>query len=1028
MNRLKQRELPSKTKTVFCFKGLLLLVLSLNMMTNVSAAPGMVSQSGVTVSGQVLDEFDAQLIGVTVSVQGTTNGTITDTEGNFSITVPGNQAVLQFRYIGYQTQTVTVGNNRSFKIKMQPTNLDLDEVVVIGYGEIKKRDLTGAVSSIKPSEIVKLPTSNAIEALQGKVPGMDIVRSSGNAGASVNITIRGNRSINGDNSPLFVIDGIQGGSYSDLNPGDIESIDVLKDASSTAIYGSQGANGVVIITTKKGSAGKTKVSYDGYYGINGIVDYPAPLTGDAWMNYVREGKIAAGTYSTDEAMFNPDVWAAVQANQWVDWVDLLLQDGSQQNHSVSLSGGNEKTKLFMSVNFFKEVGMLSNDNMKRYSYRTNIEHDINKWVKIGMNTQLTYSDRNSRSADFGTAMSSTPLGTPYAEDGSVIRYPIAGNVSTLSPLLNETNEFTYVNNTLRASIVTKGFIEIKPIKGLTFRSNISTTINASRQGEYYDKWSLATEGEYNEAKATLTGRRSLLWDNILNFSKTVGDHDFGGTFLTSWSNGIDESYTASGRNQAVANQLFYNLGATEANGRTINSNYSPGQMMSFAARVNYSYKGKYLFQATDRYDGSSALAKGHKWAHFPSVSAGWRISDEAFMENTAGTLSNLKLRVSYGVTGNSGIPNSDKNISVVTADTRLAFGETPATYYSFGGFIENKVLGWEISKTTDIGLDFGLWNRVNGALDIYQVLTSDILLKRPMAPSGGGSGFTMWQNVGSSSNKGIELSISTDNVRKKNFKWNTTYTFSTNKEEITELIDGSDILNGEAKSLLLGHEISTYRCYEKLGIWQTGEEVAAAVYNSAPGDIKINDQITEDTDGDGIADASNGVIDEEDYIYLGSKTPKWQMGLNNNFEIYGFDLSFFFNARWGQVISSEIISRYKPSASNIPSNLDYWTPENPSNDYPRPHALKDISAYTGYQTLKYTNGSYVKLRTVNLGYTLPKSVAEFLTIEKFRVYATGSNLLFWSKSHLLKNYDPERGGSENSPLGRQIVFGVNLTL
>ena len=1027
MNRLREEKQPFKTKSAFCFKVFLLLSLIYGFVIDMNAASLKVEQAGIVVNGQVLDEFDAELIGVTVGVQGTTNGTITDINGNFTLTVPDNQTVLQFRYIGYQSQTVTVGTNRNFKIKLQPVNLDLDEVVVIGYGEIKKRDLTGAVSSIKPSEIVKLPTHNAIEALQGKVPGMDIVRSSGNAGAGVNITIRGNRSINGDNSPLFVIDGIQGGSYSDLNPGDIESIDVLKDASSTAIYGSQGANGVVIITTKKGFAGKTKVSYDGYYGINGIVDYPAPLTKDAWMNYIREGKIAAGTYSIDEAMFNADVWSAIQANQWVDWVDLLLQDGSQQNHSISISGGNDKTKLFMSVNYFNEVGMLSNDNMKRYSYRTNIDHEINKWVKIGMNTQLTYSERNARSADFGTAMSATPLGTPYTDQGLVVRYPIAGNVSTLSPLLNETNEFTSVNNTLRASIVTKGFLEIKPVKGLVFRSNLSTTINASRQGRYDDTWSLATKGEYNEATANLSGSRSMLWDNILNFSKRIGDHEFGGTFLTSWSKSISENYTASGRGMAVANQLFYNLSSTEADGRSIYSGYSQGQMMSFAARVNYNYKGKYLFQASDRYDGSSVLSEGHRWAHFPSVSAGWRISDEEFMENAEVTLSNLKLRASYGVTGNSGISNygTQSNVSV---DTRLAFGESPATYYYFGTTIANKELGWEISRTTDIGLDFGLWNRINGAIDIYQTLTSDILLQRPMPPSGGGGGFTMWQNVGSSSNKGIEVSISTDNIRNKNFKWNSSLIFSTNKEEITELIDGSDILNGEANSLLLGHEISSYRCYEKLGIWQLGEEEAAAVYNSAPGDIKIKDQITEDTDNDGKADAVNGVIDEDDYIYLGSRNPKWQIGLNNTFEIFGFDLGFFLNARMGQIISSEIISRYKPSASNIPSNLDYWTPENASNDYPRPHALKDMSAYTGYQTLKYTNGSYIKLKTVNLGYTLPKSVAEFLTIEKLRVYATGSNLLFWSKSHLLKNYDPERGGSESSPLGRQIVFGVNLTL
>jgi TonB-linked SusC/RagA family outer membrane protein len=312
LSKNRSRSLLSCLAAGMLFLGTWLLATS-NLQAQVQPA-------GLSVSGQVLDEFEAPMTGVTVSVEGTTNGVITDLEGRFTLTVPNEQATLRFRFIGYQSQLLSVGSNRTFNVRLQPVVQDLDEVVVIGYGEIRKRDLTGAVSSVKTADIVKLPTHNPVEALQGKIPGMDIVRSSGNAGAGVNITIRGNRSINGDNSPLFVIDGIQGGSYNDLNPGDIESIEVLKDASSTAIYGSQGANGVVIITTKKGAAGKTKVSYDGYYGINGVVDYPNPLIGDAYLDYVREGKVAAGTYTTDEAMFLSDVWNAVQANQWVNWI------------------------------------------------------------------------------------------------------------------------------------------------------------------------------------------------------------------------------------------------------------------------------------------------------------------------------------------------------------------------------------------------------------------------------------------------------------------------------------------------------------------------------------------------------------------------------------------------------------------------------------------------------------------------------------------------------------------------------------
>lgn len=975
----------------------------------------------VTINGQMKNESGEPIPGANITVKGTYHGTITDIDGNYTIENVPEDATLVYSFIGMLSREIGVEGQKQINVTLKEDILKLDEVVVIGYGAVKKRDLTGSVTSVKTDEITQSPTHNAIEAIQGKVPGMDIVRSSGTAGSGVDILIRGTRSINGSNSPLFIIDGVQGGSYGDLNPADIESVEVLKDASSTAIYGSQGANGVIIITTKKGNANKTKVSYNGFYGVYGLVQYPEVRLGEEYIDFRKEAYRTSGLWDPDvntdedyDIIFpNDKELAAVDSNKWVDWLDLLLRNGTQQSHQVSVSGGNEKLTSYISVGYFKEEGVLKKDDMTRYTGRINLDYTINKWAKTGMQTQITYYDQNRRKDPLSKAVSISPLGEAFDENGDINVYPIAGSSTTISPLTDERNNIA-IDNTIKTNIFTNAFVELTPIKGLTYRSNMGVSLRFSRRGIYYDASSLAQESsKTTTSSVTSTNTRYYTWDNILTYSKEIAQHAFTITVLTSYTDKKYDDVYASGDEQDNAASLFYNLGSTESDGRDITSSYEESTSMSFAMRLHYSYKSKYLLTASYRYDGASQLAEDHKWDYFPSVAAAWRVSDEQFMQNIK-PVSDLKLRLSYGVTGNSGISAYGTQSGVYAYTT--GFGDESAVAYKFNSTIGNETLGWEKSATIDFGIDFGLFkNRLSGTLDLYSTETTDILLLRELPTLSGVD--NVYQNVGSTKNRGVEILINSVIVNTKNFKWSSSVTFSRNKEEITDLIDNEDIIDSEDNSLFIGKPINSFYTYKKLGIWQLGEEEEMDQYNLnyEPGDIKIADLNNDST------------ISGDDRECIGSAVPEWVAGFQNRFSYKSFELSVYLFARWGQMIDAEFLGRYNPSGSgNGIAYFDYWTPENPTNDFPRPERGTTLSNYIGYQTLNYVDGSYFKVKNITLSYTLPKKYTQKVRVDRIRVYSTASNIYTLANSHLVKYYDPERGGSESAPLSRQIIFGVNI--
>lgn len=958
-----------------------------------------------SIKGIVKDANGEPIVGANVLVKGTSKGTITNLEGRFTLENVKNEKILVVSFIGYLTKEVPLRND--ITIIMQEDSKSLDEIVVIGYGMVKRRDLTGSVSSVKGGELKAAPAQNPLESIQGKIAGADITRSSGSASSDINITIRGNRSIGANNSPLYIVDGIQTSSIDNINANDIESIDFLKDASSTAIYGWQGANGVVLITTKRGNEGKTKVSFNAYYGISEVSRYPSVMTGPQYVALKREANRTIGKWSTeqdDASIFSPLELEAIQNNQWVNYQDLLLHKGNSQDYQISVTSGGKSTKSYLSVDYYREKGILKFDEVKRYTMRANIDHEFNKYISAGAKSQIVFRDESYRRDPLNMANKIIPLGTVYDSEGKFITFPLKG--SSVSPLADEQpNMFSNTGKSI--NVLANAYVEIKPFKGLTLRSNLGTNISFSREGLFEGEYSINRNGSSSLSKYSTKNNTFINWDNVITYTKDIKEHSFTVTALSSYVENVSENSLAQGEGQLIPTQLFYALGNAPDN-KSINSGYEKWNVLSFAARINYSYKGRYLLTLTGRTDGASRLAEGNKWAFFPSAAIAWRISDEQFMKSFE-FLSNLKLRFSYGVAGNSAIEPYGTQSSL--SNMPMSFGENNALGYTFSPLVGNPKTCWELSATTNIGVDLGLWdNRINISADYYDTKTSDLLLPRRLPYSSGVE--KVYQNVGKTRNRGFELAINTNNIITRDFTWTSALTFSTNKEEIVSLVtDGvDDIVNG----WFIGHPTSVFYDYKKIGIWQTNEAEEAAIYGQQPGDIKVAD-LNNDKSIDSVKDRM---------VIAGNNRPKWFGGLNNKFDYKNFDLSFYIFARWGQTIKPSFLGRYDRQShlSNSASIINYWTPENPSNDYPRPNANISLASTLYSSTLAYVDGSYLKLKTVTFGYTFPKKNMPFSNL---RLYFTANNLLTWTKSSKLKEYDPERGGGESFPMTRNYTFGIS---
>ena len=1030
-------------------------------------SPQAVHQNGV-VKGTVVDETGQPMIGVTVKVRGSQAATITDFDGNFSLNVPVGSTI-ELSYIGYNTLEVKA-TGKALSLKMTPDNKVMEEVVVIGYGTQKKRDLTGAITTVKSDDITLTPGPNPVEALQGKVAGLDITKTSGAAGAGASMKLRGTRSItassdspfsvsgvDGNDEPLVLVDGLPG-SLSTLNANDIESIEVLKDAASTAVYGAAGANGIIIVTTKSGKSGKLAVNFNAYVGVNGWSTTPKMHSAGQLFDMRKRTMEYEGKYTSDEDVYNQYIYEAYKKGQTTDWADELLKTGVTQNYSVSLSGGTDKTKAYMSLNYNGEDGQYENDNYKVYSTNIKVDHQVKKWMNVGISMQGSYAYKNSAYAKLENALIQLPFGAAYDENGDVNVRPVAGDDKTANLLLN--NHGNYRNNNQTTRVYLNPYVKLTPFKGFSFESRLSLSLNNSKSGRFegigsYNYYNNLPEADGKSTSdkvygSVTTGNNyNYKWENILTYNFKIGkQHDFTFTGVTSWSHSRYEYSYAYADNITANEYLYHNLGAGK-NQKT-DTNYTMSKGMGFVGRLNYSFLGRYLASVSVRHDGSSVLAKDKRWDTFPAFSLGWRISDEKFMEGTRSWLDNLKIRLGWGVTGTSSI--SPYSTQTALTQSYMILGNQTLLSYSYPQGIVDPNLGWEKSYNTNVGIDASfLNNRIDLTLDYYNTKTKDIIWTSLVPVTNGGfdssQQYTTTTNICQSKNNGVEVSLTgRPFVAKKegDFSWTINLTYTYNKEKLSQFSgDGSDQYIKGDRILKVGEPIGSFYGYKLAGTWTTQEAADAEVFGAKPGDLKIatvglkkveDGVFTKgevDEDGNPIYYTKDNNYDAtQDQQVLGHPSPDWTMGLKNSFTYKGFDLSVYLYWRYGQMINYSMLGRYSTDASNnFPTYFDYATPEtlDRSHTYPLMTTTKTFATTTGSSGVCYVDGSFFKIKNITLGYTLPKNLLKSWGIQNLRVYGTITNPLTVAKSSLLKDYDPEMAGSLNYPLTKQMVFGVNVS-
>jgi TonB-linked SusC/RagA family outer membrane protein len=984
------------------------------------------------ITGKVSDEGGIGMPGVNVIVKGTSNGTTTNAEGIYTLELTNEQASgsLVFSFIGYATQEIPINSRSTIDLTMVSDVQELSEVVVVGYGVQEKRDVTASISSLSAESIERIPSPNPLDAMKGQIAGVDVLQTGGRPGQAPRINIRGRRSLTASNDPLFVIDGIPMTSGTstifDFNPADIASIEVLKDAAATAIYGSRGANGVVLITTKRGKAGKTNVSYTGSYGVTEAFRTIPMMNGQQFADLKREanrldpngktGRTAwEGTIPSDDIVFvDPVEFKSATEGRSTDWQDLIFRNGSQVNHQLSITGGSEKTQFNMALSYFNEDGIVKGTDYSRYTARINADHQISKIFKVGISSIFSNSTTNwGSSSVISEAVNQTPLGMPYDEAGNLIFLPISDGIR--SNPLNELVPGKRIDERNQNRIFSSIFLEANILEGLQYKFLLGQDYRFHTRGIFEGQFTNTRKNGTPYARLEKESDTGYTLENIITYNKSfAGKHDLGLTFLQSVAEQA-ENYS-----QTAADQLpyesakWYNLGLGTIVG--FGSSFEEYQLLSYMGRVNYGFAGKYLFQASYRVDGSSRLAPGHKYVGFPGASVGWRIKDEPFMSNI-NVITELKLRGSYGSVGNTAV---DPYVTQgVLAPSLYDWDDKDAKGFALSQ-IPSPDLSWEISETVDVGLDFGLFNgRLNGSFDYYRTSTGvSLILRRNLPPS---SGYDyIYQNIGGTETKGYELSLSANIFNSPTgFNWSADFNLGHYKEKIVDLAlrdaEGNrvdDVGNG----WFIGHPVRVFYDYKKIGIWQTNEvEQAKTLMGAFPGEIKL-----QDLNGDGIISPTG------DRMVLGSDVPSAYGGLTNNFSFKGFELAVFLYYRLGFMIDSRFNSSQATMQARYNNLLvDYWTPNNPTNSYPRPNNNQENITYGS--TLNYVDGGFVKLRNVTLSYRFPAGVTEKLKMSNLRIFVTAQNPVVWSN---YKVFDPEDYNAVTSgemPSTKLYLAGINLT-
>ncbi|ALI98360.1 SusC/RagA family TonB-linked outer membrane protein [Rufibacter tibetensis] len=957
---------------------------------------------GITVQGKVTDEGGAGLPGVTVLLKGTSTASPTDVNGVYSIDVPTGNGTLVFSYIGFLPQEVVINNRTTIDVRLGTDAKALDEIVVVGYGTQKRSDITGSVASIPKDRLSNLPVTDITQAIQGTTAGLSISQGSSVPGSSGTMRVRGVNSLSANTSPFLVVDGVPFfGAINDLNPNDIASIEVLKDASSVAIYGTRGANGVILITTKRGTSGKPRVSYSGYYGVEGLANKFEPMSPEAYLQKYKDYMIAQ-KLTQNQILPNTREVDAYNAGLTTDWLDEATQTGKIQEHNLSVAGGTENIQYYLGGGYLTQTGVVKGYQFTRGSIRANLDATVTNYLKVG--TSLFFADKNSDGgrANLLNATAMSPYSVPRDALGNYELFPMHPELLFANPLLGLVTDRVDRNKNLNGNV----YAEVSPgfVKGLKYRLNASTVYTIGRQAGYTGR---AANDMVGSAYANNNETQNWVVENILSYNKDWDKHhvDFTGLYSAQENNFFTSGASA---NSFINDELsFYNLEA--GTNRTSSSRGERTALLSQMGRINYSYDSRYLLTVTARRDGFSAFGVNDKYAVFPSIALGWNIANEAFFQNVS-FVNQLKLRVSHGQAGNQAVPAY--RTATLANSVRIPFGGT-SSIGVLASELGNAGLNWETTTSTNIGVDFGFFqNRINGTLEVYRSRTEDLLVRRNIPVISGYS--RIWDNLGELENRGIEFTLNTINMDAGKFRWETNFNISSNRNQIVSLYGEKkdDLANG----WLIGRPIGAIYNYRMVGIWQAGEDNSKTDPTAKPGDIKFED-INKD-----------GVINDNDRTYIGSTQPKWYGGLTNTFHYGNFHLSVFLQTSQGSLKGNpDIFYGDEAGKRNIPAAVGYWTPENMSNEWPS----LSYRNPRGYNFAR--DNSYVRIKDVRLSYTVPGAFLEKYKLGSLTLYAAGRNLYTFTD---WIGWDPEnnhssRGSGDwtnNYPLTRAFSFGLNLTL
>ncbi|MFP4366329.1 MAG: SusC/RagA family TonB-linked outer membrane protein [Bacteroidales bacterium] len=970
-----------------------------------------------TITGQVTGEDNEPIPGVTVVAKGTNVGALTDVDGNYSISVPSNINTLVFSFVGMQTREIAIDDQTTIDVQMSDDLIGLDEVVVIGYGTQQRRDITGSVASISSNDITNMPISRLDAALQGSIPGLDVVATGHNPGDGTQIILRGRRSFSASNEPLFILDGIPFyGDLKDINPYDIASIDVLKDASATAIYGSRGANGVIIITTNRGDVSAPRFNFESYAGPTtryGRIPYG---TGEDYAERGREAFRAAGDYpddgqiypDLDQQFFQAEEWENMQRGTWTDYQDMLFQNGYKQKHQLSVDGGTEAVKYNFTGNMFDEEGILPGRTFARYSLRNNLDVTLSDRFNVGTSILLSNNIRRRKSNDgaMGQAYTNSPLGKPFEDDGTPRFSPVADGTRMLPVADYEFDSYRWDEKRWAANIAVFG--EYMITDDLKYRINLGTDTNVRSTKQSAGYFSITRNQGTPSAYNNHSIFNRMTYESILSYDKAFNDdHSLSLTAVHGIQTQRGETTNTSVSDLPYERARYHNIGSASVI-NSVGSGLNEWALLSYVGRVFYGYQGKYMFTGSLRADGASQFSVDNKWGYFPSAAFAWRISEEGFMAGTANWLTNLKLRLSYGVSGNQAI---DPYVTQGgTSRTTYAWDESAAFGYR-NSDLANRSLKWETTAVTNLGLDFAfIGGKINGNVELYDTQTTDLLMERQLPINTGYS--SIIENIGSTRNRGIELGLHAVKLEQSNFRWDSDYSWYLNREEIVELYAGKD--DDIGNQWFIGHPIHVYYDRQKIGIWQTDEAAEAAGYGRNPGEIKLLD-----VDND-------GSYTDADRLILGDRQPDFVFQTTQRLSYGNWDLSAIGYLRWGNMAQ---VGAFNPHSQKRYNQLvfNYWTPDNPTNDYPRPNENREGTLDGG--TLRYRDGSFFKLRQVYLGYNIPGSLLQNMFINNARVYFTAENPWYWTKSELADyNMEPETHTNVSTyPALRSFIFGINVS-